>query len=788
MGSSASASCECLSHPARKLETHLGAVADHCRRLAEGKVLAFDHLLPHPLFTEVATHIGLYHDVGKATRYFQDYITTTDTATRRRLRRQKETHHGLLSALFCYHGLRELLATVAPTDVLECIPLLGYLIVKRHHGNLQDALAEILVLRDPATRAVLTRQVGSMDPATVTGIDGNLTALLDPAALMTLCDDIIRVERPRLRKLKRSTDLRIYFLHQLLYSFLLDGDKMDAAFRARVTGNQKPLSANLVDRYKTTRGYDHATTPLNTLRNRIYSDVTGTIRDEKLLSLNAPTSAGKTLTAISYALKLRERVQRTARYTPRIIYCLPFLSIIDQNFDEIHRMLATTLSPPTIPSTLLLKHHHLADITYRTESKEFEPHKSQLLTEGWNAELIVTTFVQLFHSILSNRNHALRKFHNIANSIVILDEVQSIPHKYWLLLRTAIQFLSATFNTHFILVTATLPLLLSPADGITELVPNHTTHFRALDRVTLNLAHTPPISVEEFKHILLSAIRRHPTKDFLIVLNTVTCCRDIHTFLADHGHEAYYLSGHVIPRDRLDRIRQIQRDPARKIIVSTQVVEAGVDIDADITYRDFAPLDSIIQVAGRCNRHGSRGRGKVFIYQLVDDRTECWRYIYDSFLIGKTLETLGSRDCIPEPALLELSDDYFTRVRATQSTAISRALLAHLTALEFTQIAQKFRLIDYRAYRINVFVEADARATSTWARFEALTQIPDPFRRHEAFLAMRGAFYDYVVHVDQKLVAGVTTRHGRIFHLPRSHVAIAYSPTTGIIPQGGAPV
>src|SRR5450830_506841 len=135
--------------------------------------------------------------------------------------------------------------------------------------------------------------------------------------------------------------------------------------------------------------------------------------DNNIYSLNVPTGTGKTLTALSFSLKLRDKIKTELNFMTKIIYSLPFLSIIDQNF-KVFEDVFKNVQGYTPTTDILLKHHHLSDIFYETNGNvEYDTSESLLLIEGWNSEIIVTTFIQFFHSLISNKNRSLRKFHNI---------------------------------------------------------------------------------------------------------------------------------------------------------------------------------------------------------------------------------------------------------------------------------------------------------------------------------------------------------------------------------------
>ncbi len=795
----ASFSFKLLSHPEKVLKDHLLQVAEHCQYLLNKKSINHNLFVPKHVLSDVTYLIGLSHDFGKSTAYFQDYLTEQDEINRRKLKARRETNHSLLSALFCYYLLDQYIDSLDETSFLtNLIPILSFIIVKKHHGNLKDAATEILDLEDDDLKVTITHQMDSIDGIEIDEILSCGLQNLDLQVsfgqfkqkfLEIYQTSILRKGKRLIRKLGSSSKIAVYFLHQLLYSILLEADKNDAIFKTPLIQKRIDIQKDIVDTFKHLKGFDLAKTRLNTMRNDIYNEVTSSLTEtHKISSLNAPTGTGKTLTALSYALKLRSQIQRTQGYLPRIIYCLPFMSIIDQNFEVFYDIFSTVGGNVSVNTSLLLKHHHLSDISYKNELHEFETHESEFLIEGWNSEVIVTTFIQLFHSIISNRNRAIRKFHNMINSIIILDEVQSIPHKYWLFLKKVIKFLASVYNVRFIFMTATLPLIFSRAKSeIYELLPKYEYYFQQLNRINLNLVLGESIRLEEFKEQIQTEIITQKNKDFLIVLNTISASRQVFNSLKSVELEdthLYYLSTHVIPKERLSRINQIKQDPKRKVIVSTQLIEAGVDIDVDITYRDFAPLDAIHQVAGRCNRNNaSRERGEVFIVMLRDEKQEYYRYIYDSFLISKTLEVLQNKPQVQESQFLTLNNEYFDKISQTHSSDTSKTLLASLTKLEFKKLATKFKLIEEQPYKVDVFLECDEAASIVWQKFKNLADIKDPFERRTAFLKLKKDFYSYVISVNRNHLSKLPKDHEKIIFLSREELDFVYSQDTGFIPS-----
>jgi CRISPR-associated endonuclease/helicase Cas3 len=468
---------------------------------------------------------------------------------------------------------------------------------------------------------------------------------------------------------------------------------------------------------------------------------------QKIFSITAPTGYGKTLAGFNFALKLRDRLLSQG-LNSRIIYVAPFLSIIDQNIEVIRQALKINQKQ----SNLLLAHHHLAEMSYKTEEDDsFNTLESELLIEGWNSEIIVTTFIQFFYSILGIRASQLRRFHNLEGSIVLLDEVQSIPHEYWGLLHNVICFLSERFRIFIILMTATQPLIFDFGQ-VEELAETFPQEYQKT-RVNMQIRVDPKIFIDKFCEEVNNLINAAPQESFLIVMNTIKSAVQVYHSL-DAGRENHYLSASLVPKQRRERLKQIvlALENGRPItLVSTQVVEAGMDLDFDIAVRDIGPIDSIIQVAGRCNRHGLRNPNQslVYVYDIIDSGcNEFGKQIYGSYLIEKTKEVFS--EAYPDLNPLQLSSAYYQKVRMGLSGLESAKLLESMRHLDYQGLAN-FRLIEDQDL-VSVYVELNQEAENLWQRYVTILGRCGGLQAKEEFLRIRQSFYDFVVNAPERAV------------------------------------
>ena len=756
-------SSELYSHPNRLLEDHLTGAA----KLAE-LFLAEKPTEIKKRLIGISRIIALSHDIGKATRFFQEYLNAEDRE-KERLKNLKETKHSLLSAVCAYH------LTKQTTDD-ELLPFFAFVTVRRHHTNL-IALSDEAALYDGDDIEKLHNQVEGIDDNKFSILADNLfkaglPVLLNKQIIGSWIDNLGKELKP-LKKCIRGLDNGTvgFITLNLLYSLLLDADKSDVVIRdISLFERKESISGNLVDNYKARSSFKDS--PINYLREKAYQEIAHSSinLDEKICSINLPTGLGKTLTSLSFALKLREK----RGLNHRIIYALPFLSIIDQNSLVFESVLKANGIEPY--SNILLKHHHLSEIFYKKDENEFEPDEAKILIEGWNAEMIITTFVQLFHSLISNRNKSIRKFHRLANSIIILDEIQSIPVKYWLLLKNVLSQLSEMLNTYIILVTATEPLIFGK--GEIRGLGDRDFYFKALDRIAMQPLLDKDMTIDE----LSKYFDLKDGRSYLFIFNTITAARAFYNLIKDNEIPATYLSTHITPKERLERIEEI-RNGKYKVAVSTQLVEAGVDIDFDVVVRDVAPLDSINQAAGRCNRNGKQ-RGEVYIVSLKDDRGRRHSsYIYDPVLIDITRKVLNSRKEIKEGDLLSLTDEYYRETEKKKSQDISRGLVEAITKLRYdseddrTSISD-FKLIDEDYPKRDVFIELDEDAKKAWQQYLGLKAVKDLFERKRLFDSLKSDFYRYVISIPTH-IENTPPLFGELGYVTQSVLEDYYDKETG---------
>ncbi len=782
-----SISSRLYSHPDKPLETHLINVANLAIKNLEEIPLKDLHLFKKDEIKRLVKVCSLCHDLGKATGYFQEYLFS-DEAKQSKLKCMKETHHSLLSSVASFLvTLDEFKENGSLSEEQKLLlAFIAFLSIKRHHGDLKDITSESILDNDDED--LLYKQIDSINSEKFSTLieilqRNGFTLNLNKERLrdsVSYTKEHLKILRRKFRKLGQEKNIEMYLLSNLVFSLLIDADKNDVGIKSILERRKLELPYLIVDRYKSTKEYKDIY--INQLREEAYREVINTNIDlnQKIYSLNLPTGLGKTFTSLAFALKLRDKIYRENGYIPRIIYSLPFLSIIDQNAKEIENILKTSDIP--LDTDILIKHHHLSDIYYKTEDNEFEPEEARLLIEGWNSEIIVTTFVQLFHTLISNRNRLLLRFHRLAGSIIILDEVQSIPFKYWLLLRELFIALTKNLNVYIIFVTATQPLII-PREKMYSLVDVEK-YFRQMDRVVLKIQLDKKITLEEF----IENIELQDNKSYLFVLNTITSAGNFYNLLKEKtNEEIIYMSSHLTPYDRLKRIEMIKKKKAR-LAVTTQLVEAGVDIDFDVVYRDMAPLDSVIQAVGRCNRNWGE-KGETIVVYLKDDKRSYASYIYDPLLLDITARILSQRETVEEREFLDIVNSYYLEVQKKKSTDISNEFISAIYRLKYnstdeTKGIENFKLIDEDYQKFEVFIELNDDAENIWKRFSEIKEIKDLIERRIEFSKIKADFYKYVISVPIKNVENIPPIINGFGYVSKNSLSEYYDKITGFKPKG----
>ncbi|MFW6129838.1 MAG: CRISPR-associated helicase Cas3' [Atribacterota bacterium] len=753
-----------FSHPQILLSTHLKEVAKNTELKLK---TVFE-----PGFIKLAKEIALLHDIGKATKYFQEYLKETDKDKKAKLKNKKETNHSLLSALITLMHIK----TIYPDNIL--FQALSFYVVRMHHSNLKD-FGDALYIANTEID-VLKKQITNIYPEIFKEIKRE-TILNEIDRYNENLESMLRRFKRKARKLiQKNNNIELFYKTNIVFSAIIDSDKLSAA-EINIKNEMSKWKEDYVDKYYEYKGWLNPEGNINRLRSEAYNEVCSkieNINNPGIYSINLPTGMGKTLTAFSFALKLREKIRQVKGYYPKIIYSLPFTSIIDQNFEVFAEVFQENNNKRPYGIDIL-KHHYMSEAKFKNNEENYKADQEELLVESWNSDVVVTTFVQFFHTLVGYKNRMLKKLDKMPGSIIILDEIQNIPPKYWKLINKVLTLFATKYNCYIIYMTATMPAITERSE-IIELI-NSDKYFE-LKRYLMNFNLNEDITIEEFCN-KVSGSSKNCSK--LVVLNTIGSAEKAFEILKEreYGKKIAYLSTWIVPKHRTRIIDEI-RNGKYKIVVSTQLVEAGVDIDLDVVYRDIAPLDSIHQVAGRCNRNFKNKTGEVKIFSIKNENNRLFSsFIYDPTLIGKTKENL-TQERIDESEIYNISEKYFYEVKNAVSENKSNKILNAVEKLQYDRkkdSVSEFKLIEQDYEKNNIFVEIDDNANEVLEKYLEIKEIKHYLKRKKEFLKIKNEFYDYVLSIPvNKIKENCPPKlNDYLYFIPKSQLSEYYDKETG---------
>lgn len=553
---------------------------------------------------KLAYAAGLLHDLGKAHDEFQTHLEKSELENKHDHCR---VNHSEAGAAYAYKNIE------SPLKDLIANVVIG------HHTGLADydngpASYKYRKERGEKDLTVIKEQIAEY-----------IQGLPDPKLLFPTGFQL--------------TPESYHFLVRFVFSALVDADWLDTErFCSPEKYNLRPQFPSLSEYREKFNAYMDALSSkaqndasansshvsLNQMRNQVLADCRAKGEESTgsgLYSLAVPTGGGKTLSSMAFAL---EHAVKTGK--DRIIYVIPYTSIIEQNADVFRGIFG---------KDAVIEHH--SNIDWDKLKKETDSDRDaessvqlqmELATENWDAPLIVTTNVQFFESLFACQTSRCRKLHNIANSVVILDEAQMLKPELLSVCNSALNELTTKFNTTVVLCTATQPALDSeelknytekylPLNPPTLINSNPNALYEALRRAEYHI----DLTTEEDWESLSNKLKKE--KQVLCIVNTRKDCYDLYNAVkakAENASETvFHLSALMNPEHRSKRIAEIKERlnaGAPVCVISTQLVEAGVDIDFPVVYRASAGLDSILQSGGRCNREGKlNSLGQVYVFK-----------------------------------------------------------------------------------------------------------------------------------------------------------------------------
>jgi CRISPR-associated endonuclease/helicase Cas3 len=649
----------------------------HLNKVAHWTAIFAAEMFPPGLDRESARQwgylAGLWHDLGKFAPVWQNYL------------KSKSDPHADEVAGKIDHS------TAGAQHAVNTHPALGHLLayaIAGHHSGLLDGKS------NSACQASRLRKTDRPDyqnaPIEITGH-----------------------AFPKLPEFLPREAYSVSFFGRMVFSCLVDADFLateafmnpsQARSRNQTPGSALGEIASLIDTRIDAFGSPAADDIVNFQRRAVVENCRGAAaQDSGIFSLTVPTGGGKTLSSLSFALR-----HALAHGQQRVIYVVPFTSIIEQNADVIREILAPLQTESFTP---LIEHHS-------SLSPDKDTTHSRLASENWDAPIIITTAVQFYESLFAAKTSRCRKLHNIANSVVILDEAQSLPVDFLSPCLRVLQELADRYHTTSVLCTATQPAVNFDETEFPiglrdcrEIIADTVSLFAALKRVEVEFLGDLPDAE------LIQSLARHPQA--LCIVNRRKHAQQLFQQLGQ-GEGNYHLSALMCPEHRsriLAVVRERLRDGLPTRVISTQLIEAGVDVDFPIVFRALAGLDSIAQAAGRCNRNGRLAApGRTYVFKPEDQKAET--YFRETAQVAHQLIDLYP-DLLGEEAIRHYFDLYYYQqskrwdskdILSPDSFHIDGGDKAFPFNFQYSTVAENFRLID--DWQVSVIIPYDDKARS----------------------------------------------------------------------------
>lgn len=712
-----------FSHPDKPLELHLGGVARKVLRRTQG--------LPTNLNLKLAEVAALFHDLGKINPYFQDKL--------KNVKPQGYSGHSYLSAyaLFCFYSNNQ-------EKIKEwCGSTEGYLslvaMIARHHGDLPN-------FRDGIFKQ--QHYFNELQPFLAEKLSlpiSDFLQLLIPHSRFEITDSVQFGENvfkaARLNTEQASDPLAFFLETQFGFACLLEADKRDAGDNEEYKRRRlKPyFQQNFggkvdekLDSYKAENELDRARTRMR--EEAIANLRSGLKEGKRIFTLSAPTGAGKTMMLLALAKEIRAR-----NPSLNVIYALPFLSITEQ-VEAVCKGVLNNLNVfdegkfkdevAVLRVDSRAENPRIEKVQGELEKDQSEEKLAELLSENFSTEtfdhpFIVTTFVQVFETLVSNRNATLLRLPNFSRTIFLLDEIQALPPRLYIFFVALLDEFCRHFDSYAIVSTATMPYLeIRPKDNVgnkpdcekpEKLFENYKRPPELLSADCYKGKVFNRYCISNEKHISTVEQLAHEIQErdssCLVILNTIDDTKRLYDLLRGfYGmNECVLLNTHFTLTDRRAKLRHCQQrldEKERIILVSTQLIEAGVDIDFPVLYRDWCPLPNLIQSAGRCNRNGKYSEGgEVHFVALRSAGGKLSAELIYRRKDKKLLE-FGNAEFpthISEDEMKVVQERYFEFVGTNlaigehEQSDITLRMTEHINKVEFEKLG-RFKLIDEQAF------------------------------------------------------------------------------------------
>ena len=656
---------KCYSHPGKLLKVHLEKVVSLSKRFTS---------------SHAAELVSLFHDIGKVNPNFQEKLKGSCP--------KEYDHHAYLSA---YAFFMFLIKNPDMFKVPHGFNSNNYLIslitiVAKHHGDLPDMMPNgdnsILSGYEVSNLyAFLDKEHISFGNvfSELLGIEPSMPSLMEEERIRFFFKGIVN----------KSNDYKValpfYLEIQSIFSALIKADKSDAGDMVSTLDKEVEDLKNFSHIYPSILQHylDNlkSQTLLNIERTKIRLESINSIRKglkegKQIFELTAPTGSGKTLMLLSLASEIIK-----SKGAKRIIYGLPFLSITEQVESEVLKILkGYEYFVQRIDSKST--NTRFDDIQKEMDENPSEKLSQELVALEFQEDtfaypFIITTFVRIFETLLGNKNHELMKLPNFSNCVFLLDEIQSLPPRLYGFFVAYLDKFCKLTGSFAIISTATQPVLQLPDSNkdAKDFFMDYEQPFKLLslshyenpvfNRYTVEVQKSI-IDIEQLGHLVLQE-----EKSVLVILNTIQDTKELYNIIADNMDErnVLLLNTHFTPRDRSLKIylaKRKLRQGDKVVLISTQLIEAGVDIDFPVLYRDFATISSIVQSAGRCNRNGKNAeKGKVVVVRLGTDQGERSSLIYrgpDKELINFSRESFYESGNCEEKDMQNIQKTFFEKI------------------------------------------------------------------------------------------------------------------------------
>lgn len=531
---------------------------------------------------------GLLHDLGKYTHAFQDYLE-------RGLRGEDVIRGEVIHALQGAKFVEEKIKDPVIADMIGNI-------IATHHGGLFDNITD-------GERMLSVKANKGEDKLHYAEAINAFSPSVNEAELKTEILNFCRTSQTK----KLSSYFMLHLLTKAVYSCVVDADRCNSA--GLEISEKIPDWTSLVQQLETYLASFSEISGIDKVRKSISEQCQHAgSRQQGIYTLSVPTGGGKTLSSLRFALEHAKKYK-----LKRIIYVIPYLSILDQTAAKMHEVFSDD------DGELIFEHHS----NIEQPEGDYEEEQYRLLASRWDSPIILTTMVQLLETIYSNKASKLRKFHNMSEAVLIFDEIQALPIKCAHLFNEAVNFLQTFGKSTILLCTATQPhlhkterpVLLFDKPDIVSIAPDE---LKIFERVHIEDKTQSAMDHEQIAALVKTQIEQE--KSTLVIMNTKGDAREVYEQCRAIECEKAFLTTDLCPAHRLNILDRLRKnlDPKTKrvtLCVSTQLIEAGVDVSFDCVIRAEAGMDSIIQAAGRCNRNKENSTPQsVFVVDVQGER------------------------------------------------------------------------------------------------------------------------------------------------------------------------